>query len=216
MLRLPSMVLAAALATATPSFSCDLALALAIDDSHSIDNQEAALIRESTTKALKDPVLGRTLVRGQVYIQAFLFGLNQEEITGWTLIETPDDLRRFADSLPGSRIKGGTGKTTSIGNAMAYGLRQFQERHCDRNVLDILTDGLNNDGRTPAEVRNEFGEEHQVNVLFIGNNPRIVSILDQDVRLGFGSFLIQIETAADVERAMARKLLMEISMNIPR
>lgn len=84
---------------------------------------------------------------------------------------------------------------------------------CLRQVVDVSGDGVNNEGFPPASAYRAFDYARiTVNGLVVrGADPDPVPYYTREVIRGSGAFVEVAETYADYERAMARKLLREIS-----
>lgn len=194
---------------------CDLALVLAMDASVSIKDDQHRLIRDGTASALRHPAIASAFAAGNVMLQVTEYADRVAILVDWTPIRTPADLEAVAATLE-QAAKSNVGTSTGMGSAMVHARQQFDIPNCTRNVLDVLSDGESNAGITPMLARGQFREGvDQINGLFVGKNPTWEQRLRDDVIFGPMAF---VETTADFEgigRAMYRKLLAEIAMNLP-
>ena len=60
--------IAACLCLAPPALACDLALALAVDVSGSVDSTEYRIQMDGLAAGLRDPIVSEALVRGQARV----------------------------------------------------------------------------------------------------------------------------------------------------
>lgn len=80
----------------------DVELVLAVDVSASIDRSEIDLQRAGYLTALTQPEVMDAMLSGPLGRIALTFvewSVKQRTIVGWTIIETPDDLRAFAAKI---------------------------------------------------------------------------------------------------------------------
>ncbi|MEX2617649.1 MAG: DUF1194 domain-containing protein [Alphaproteobacteria bacterium] len=223
-------VLAAAPAAAkTP---VDLLLALAVDVSRSVDEEEARLQRQGYIQAFRDPEVVaaiRTGMLGRIAVRYFEWGGegNIAEITGWTLVEDATGAAAFADSL--ARLPPRPMLWTSISGAIDYALPWLKENEFDatRKVLDISGDGPNNSGDlvVPARDRaiaagvtiNGLPIMDQGSGMYTAYNIRNLDLYYRDCVIGGpGAFLIVAEDFNDFARAVRRKLILEIANRAPQ
>jgi hypothetical protein len=215
----PSTLLAASLTAvglAAPAPACSLALLLALDVSASIDPREYALQQEGLAWALTDPqVVGAIVGAGGIWIAAYEWSgaRHQYEQIPWTWVDSAETvaaaagelrtMRRRADDFP-----------TSLGYALGYGLITLASapETCDRAVIDISSDGDNNDGFPPKSAYAAHDLTGiTVNALVIeGTEDDLPRYYREQVIRGDGAFVEVAGSYEDYGEAMRRKLLREI------
>jgi len=210
----------------------DLALALAIDISGSIDPEEAHLQRQGYVMAFRDPVIVRAILggaNGRIAVAYFEWSDSwmQKLLIDWTLLDSEASIAAFADRLANAPIS--IARRTSISGAIRYAIPLFGRSpyEAERKVLDISGDGSNNDGGLVTDMRYEALKERIViNGLPIMNdrpNPfGFPSEADLDkyylhcVTGGPRSFVEVARNFEDFPRAVRKKLLQEVADVGPR
>jgi len=205
----------------------DLALAMAIDISGSIDPDEAHLQREGYVQAFRDPVIVKAILGGSngriaVAYYEWSDAWVQRILIDWTLLDSEAAIEAFASRLAAAPIS--IARRTSISGAIRYAIPLFGRSPYDaeRKVLDISGDGSNNDGALVTDMRFEALKERIViNGLPIMNdrpNPfGFPSEADLDkyylacVTGGPRSFVEVARNFEDFPRAVRKKLLQEVA-----
>ncbi len=215
---LSAALLLGAPAAAQAQAQCRLALVLALDVSASVDAQEYDLQRLGLAAALDAPDVREAILRGQggaVALSVFEWSgrFQQQMHLDWTFLTTQGDIDRAVVTL-GNVTRSYEGFPTSVGQALGYAaslLRRGPE--CDRKVIDISGDGINNYGYGPRAAYRHFPlRDVKVNGLVIlGDDPEVEAFYRREVMRGPGAF---VERAAGFEgfrAAMTRKLFREIN-----
>jgi len=210
----------------------DLALAMAIDISGSIDPDEAHLQREGYVLAFRDPVIVKAILGGSTGRIAVAYyewsdAWVQRILIDWTLLDSEQSIAAFANRLAAAPIS--IARRTSISGAIRYAIPLFGRSpyEAERKVLDISGDGSNNDGALVTDMRHEALKERIViNGLPIMNdrpNPfGFPSEEDLDkyylacVTGGPHSFVEVARNFDDFPRAVRKKLLQEVADIGPR
>ncbi|MEA2802679.1 MAG: hypothetical protein QOE49_2774, partial [Rhodospirillaceae bacterium] len=129
----------------------DLALAMAIDISGSIDPDEAHLQREGYVQAFRDPVIVKAILggaNGRIAVAYYEWSdaWVQRILIDWTLLDSEAAIEAFASRLAAAPIS--IARRTSISGAIRYAIPLFGRSpyEAERKVLDISGDGSNNDG----------------------------------------------------------------------
>ena len=205
----------------------DLALALAIDISGSIDPDEARLQREGYVQAFRDPVIVKAILggsRGRIAVAYYEWSDSyiQRLLVDWTVLDSEAAIRAFTERLSEAPIS--ISRRTSISGAIRYAIPLFARGpfEAERKVLDISGDGSNNDGGLVTDQRHEALKERIViNGLPIMNdrpNPfgfPAESDLDRYylacVTGGPRSFVEVANSFEDFPRAVRKKLLQEVA-----
>jgi Protein of unknown function (DUF1194) len=195
----------------------DLALAIAIDVSYSVDATEHRLQMKGFAEALMTAEVLDAIKAGEkqkiaLVVYQWADVDNQRVVIPWTVIDGADAAGKVAKVLArGPRVaaEGGTG----ISGALLYGSALFsQAPSTNRRVIDLSTDGRNNMGR-PTKVVRDFvvSQDITVNGLAISNEWKNLSkYLETNVIGGPASFVEEAYTYDDFGAAMQRKLLKEI------
>ena len=210
----------------------DIALAMAIDISGSIDPDEARLQRQGYVEAFRDPVIVKAILggsHGRIAVAYFEWSdaWVQKLLIDWTLLDSEASIAAFATRLASAPIS--IARRTSISGAIRYAIPLFDRLPFDpeRKVLDISGDGSNNDGGLVTDLRHDALKERIViNGLPIMNdrpNPfGFPSETDLDryylhcVTGGPRSFVEVATSFEDFPRAVRKKLLQEVADIGPR
>jgi hypothetical protein len=210
----------------------DLALAMAIDISGSIDPDEAHLQREGYVLAFRDPVIVKAILGGSngriaVAYYEWSDAWVQRILIDWTLLDSEASIAAFASRLAAAPIS--IARRTSISGAIRYAIPLFGRSpyEAERKVLDISGDGSNNDGAPVTDMRHEALKERIViNGLPIMNDrPNPFGFPSEDdldkyylacVTGGPRSFVEVARNFEDFPRAVRKKLLQEVADIGPR
>ncbi|MBL8674593.1 MAG: DUF1194 domain-containing protein, partial [Rhodospirillales bacterium] len=129
----------------------DLALALAVDISGSIDPDEAVLQRQGYIRAFADPAVRRAILggyNGRIAVAFFEWSdaYRQRTLVDWTLLDSERAIDGFIARLEREPIT--IWMRTSISGAIRHAIPLFERNpwRAERRVLDISGDGANNDG----------------------------------------------------------------------
>jgi hypothetical protein len=209
--------------------ACRLALALGLDVSASVDPQEYALQMTGMAGALLAPEVQAVILSdtgSPVIVSVYVWSGpgDQVMVVDWTALTDATVLRQVAAAIAAYPRRVTFDGRTAIGSAMTYGafLMDLAPR-CDRQVIDLAADGMNNAGESPRGVRDGGSLDRvTVNALAIGASHaldleiRTPEILEQyltaQVIRGPGAFVEVARDHRDFERAMTRKLIREIDV----
>ncbi len=209
----------------------DLELILAIDVSASVDLDEAKLQRRGYVAALANPRLVRAVEaghHGRVAIAYFEWSGTEYTriIAEWTVVSDTESALDLSLQLANAPVA--TAHRTSISNAIAFALAMFDSNAYEgsRRVLDISGDGANNVGPPVNEAR-DFAVTAgiTINGLPVMNRaftrfggPTVADLdlyYENCVIGGPGAFIIVADDFQDIERAIRRKLILEIAGRAP-
>ena len=227
MLRL-ALVLAASLAalTARAETEVDVQLVLAVDVSRSMSPAELEIQRRGYAEALTsvevlgaigEGFLGRIAL---TYVEWAGSG-SVRTIVDWTLIETREDARAFAEQL--TAVFRPSMRRTSISGAILHSARLFDDNGFAswRRVIDISGDGPNNHGLPVVEARDRaLGEGIVINGLPLMTRDGFGGMWHIDdldlyylncVIGGPGAFVIPVHDWSQFAAAVRRKLVLEIA-----
>ncbi len=209
----------------------DLELALAVDVSGSIDDEEAQLQRDGYVAAFRDPEVIRAIEQGMLGGIAVAYyewaGYGQiRVIVGWTLIEDEKSAHAFAARL--SLEPPRTVRRTSISSAIDFALPFFERNDFDgaRHVVDVSGDGANNSGDLVTDARDRaIAAGVTINGLPIMNGrigpfgwppiPDLDLYYEHCVIGGPGAFLVVANGFGEFAEAVRRKLILEIAGEVP-
>ena len=205
-------------ASAQDRWAVDLELALLVDVSSSVDDEEFRLQTDGLAAAFRDPMvraaLARVARRGvAVAIIQWASHANQRTAVDWTLLRGPADIERLAARIETMARLDNRGHT-AIGSAIDYALGELEANRFTgtRRVIDVSGDGRANDG-TPLRAAKERALDRGVTI----NGLAILKelpFLDRYFRKyligGAGSFVMVAQDYVDFTVAMSRKLLREI------
>lgn len=205
----------------------DLELALAVDVSGSVDDEEAMLQRNGYIAAFRHPSIIDAISHGALgriavsYYEWAGFG-HMKYIAGWTLIKDTASAEAFAAKLGAEPPQ--TARRTAIAAAITEGTASFDNNGftARRLVIDISGDGTNNWGEQVTVARDRaVGKGITINGLPIVNDRLSPSGRKQESRLdlyyrdcvigGPGAFYVVARDFKDFPRAVLRKLMLEIA-----
>ncbi len=198
---------------AAPAAGCELALLLAVDVSGSVDAREFSVQMEGLADGLRDGVVTEALVRGEsaVALMQWTGSSRQVQSIAWTRIGTPEDVEALAARV--ARVpRVWTEFATAIGQAMTFGTGVFDRAPaCRRRVMDISSDGRNNEGTEPAEVKGAMSSlAIIVNALVIrGTDGDLPDYFARNVMTGPNAFVVTAESYDEYAERMRRKLRRE-------
>jgi hypothetical protein len=211
--------------------SVDLELALAIDVSGSVDDEEAMLQRNGYIAAFRHPSIIDAIrhgATGQIAVSYYEwagFG-HMKYIAGWTLIKDKASAEAFAAKLGAEPPQ--TARRTAIAAAITEGAASFDTNGftARRRVIDISGDGTNNWGEQVTVARDRaVANGVTINGLPIVNDRLSPSGRKQEQQLdlyyrdcvigGPGAFYVVARDFKDFPRAVLRKLMLEIAEITP-
>lgn len=210
--------MAAVALVADPALAnCRLALALGLDISSSVDQDEDKLQRLGLANALVSPEVMAAILStpGQsVALAVFEWsGRYQQDLTlDWRLLTSQADVLAAAETIRTSRRRYAE-FPTALGFALGYAAGVLaQAPPCLFQTLDISGDGVNNDGFRPELAYRNFPlDEVTVNGLAIGGQEDdLQGYYRRELIKGPGAFVEVAQSFSDYERAMQRKLVREL------
>lgn len=225
-MRLMILVLAL-LAGAAQAQDTDLELVLLADASGSIDQAEIDFQRQGYAEAITDPEVLAAIANtayGSIVVTYVEWAANQAVVADWTLIDGPEAAAGFAAELRG-KPRQAYGRN-AIGAALLEGLRLMDTNAYDgwRRVIDFSGDSANNwSGPTIAEARaTVVAAGVTINALPIlrPDDPGraqggLEALYEERIIGGRGAFVVTAEDRASFAEAVKRKLILEISGQMP-
>ncbi len=223
-------VLSTGFAQRAVALDVDVQLILAVDVSRSIDEEEAKLQRQGYIDAFIDKHVIEAMLGGEkhrivvAYVE-WAGSAYQQTIIDWTLIDSPQAARAFADKL--SESPRSSEMWTSISSGILYCANKFENNgfEAKRKVIDVSGDGRNNAGPDMATAREAvLSKGISINGLpVINDRPNFGRPPEKDLDIyyeqnvigGPGAFLIVAKNFSDFTRAVRAKLIREISERLP-
>lgn len=202
--------------TAGAASGCDLALALAVDVSGSVDGEEYRLQMDGLATAFRDPLISEALVRGQAQLMLVQWtGSTRHQVSiPWTMIDSFDALDDFADRVAADPRRW-RNFSTAIGEALRFTLDQFPPAaDCKRRLIDLSGDGFSNEGAAPRDVHAALQAAGVVvNAIAIeASEPDLTAYFFENVITGDGAFVVSAATFRDYPEKIRKKLLREITL----
>jgi hypothetical protein len=197
----------------------DLQLVLAVDVSGSMDLRERRFQRQGYVEAFAHPEVLEAIrsgPRGRIAVTYVEWAsqTRQVVVVPWRVIGDEEEVLDFADDL--ARAPVNSGVRTSISGAMLFAANAFRSSGVvsERRVVDISSDGVNNEGLPVSTIRDLLvGQGITINglpILITGAQG-----LDEYYRVavigGPGAFVIPVTVHADIIRAIRRKLVVEMA-----
>ena len=198
-----------------PARGCDLALALAVDVSGSVDSDEFRLQMDGLAAALRDPLVSEALVRAQAQIMLVQWtGATRHQVTiPWTPVTDFTGLAALADKVAADQ-RIWRNYSTAIGEALAHTLDQFAPvAHCQRRLIDLSGDGMSNEGQDPAAIHARIRAAGVVvNAIAIEESePDLTAYFFENVIVGEGAFVVSASSFEDYPAKIRKKLLREVT-----
>ena len=205
----------------------DLELALGVDVSGSVDDDEAALQRQGYIRAFRHPQVIRAILSGYHrkiavgYFEWAGYGHNKV-VVDWMVIDSPQAALVFAGEL--MKIPPETASRTSLSGAINFAASWFDKNKYigRRKVIDLSGDGPNNWGELVTKARDKaIAQKITINGLPIINlrpspygTPQLQTLdlyFRHCVIGGRSAFIEVAKDFKDFGRAIRRKLIFEIS-----
>jgi hypothetical protein len=205
----------------------DLELALAVDVSRSVDDEEAALQRSGYIKAFRHPSILDAITHGpfgRIAVTYFEWAgyARIRPVVPWMVIKDRASAEAFVRLLETDEPE--QGRRTSISGAIDFAAAAFENNGftARRRVIDISGDGANNSGAIVTVARDRAIKDGiTINGLPIVNGRSTLSGWAQVENLdlfyrdcvigGPGAFYVMAKDFADFPRAVLRKLMLEIA-----
>jgi hypothetical protein len=137
--------------------ACRIALVLGLDVSASVDAEEYRLQAEGTAAALLSPQVQPLILDGEpVALAVFTWSgpVDQTLVADWVMVDSRATLEALAVRIAGFPRPDAVSQRTATGSAMLFARSLLdQAPPCERQVMDLSTDGTFNAGPAPEVVR---------------------------------------------------------------
>ena len=142
---------------AMPARACDVALALTVDVSGSIDPGEYRLQMDGLAEALADPTVAEALVLAKAHVALFQWsGASRQDLTiNWVAVQSFEDVDTLAAKVRAAK-RPWRHFSTAIGEILRVAGNALESVPCKRRVIDVSGDGKSNEGPVPSEVRDRL------------------------------------------------------------
>jgi Ca-activated chloride channel family protein len=214
---LRSVVFGAALASGGPAHACELALALAVDVSGSVDPREYRIQMQGLAEALRDGVVSEALVRGEAQVMLMQWSGNSRQRISipWLQVRNFDDVEALALRIE-STGRAWRNFSTAIGEALSMADEALSDVSCKRLVIDVSGDGRSNEGREPKSVHARLAERGAVvNALVIENEgDDLTGYFWENVIMGEGAFVVTANGFEEYPERIRRKLIRETTLQL--
>jgi hypothetical protein len=206
-------------ATGQAGTDVDLTLVLAVDCSYSVDDGEFALQMQGLARAFVSHEIAAAIAsgpKGRIAVSLVQWsGFNEQRIVvPWMVVANDGSAERLALAIHTAPRLIGPG-STSIGSALDYATRLVLAAPIrgDRAIVDISSDGTNNNGPPPDPLRDRAVLSGvTVNGLVIMSEVFYLDLYFKNhVVGGPDHFVEKADTYADYGEAILRKLVKEIS-----
>lgn len=211
-----------ALAESTP-IEVDMQLVLAVDISFSISRDEQDIQRRGYVAAFQNPEVIAAITsgyRGRIAVTYMEWAGEdiQFQVVPWTLIYDPQSAVSFSQKL--SRMQVNRRGRTSISKALETSIKLLRQSpfQANRHVVDISSDGFNNNGPRVDRIRDKLvynGVTINGLPLMAGNgagSKASLALYFQDCVIGgFGAFMEPMLNWDEFGPTLNRKLVLEIS-----
>jgi Protein of unknown function (DUF1194). len=208
----------------------DVALVLAVDVSRSMSMEELGIQRDGYASAISHPDVVSAIrqgAHGRIAVAMFEWAadFSQDDIFGWTIIESQADADRLAQII--REKESARQSRTSISGAIRRGVELLAQspHRAYREVIDISGDGPNNQGQPVLEARRTALDKgiviNGLPLMTQGGAGSAFNIAGLDAYYadcvigGPGAFIVPVNAWEQFAQAVRRKLVMEIGTREP-
>jgi hypothetical protein len=197
----------------------DLELALLVDVSSSVNDEEFRLQAGGLAAAFQSPAVLEAIRRAgpngiAVGVVQWADRSLQQVSVDWTYLRNEADALGLAARIA-AMPRLGDGGHTALGDALGFGLRELASNRFAglRRVIDLSSDGRNNDGGPLRPARQEAIDQGvTINGLAILNElPLLEQYFRKYLISGEGAFVMVAQDYTDFAQAIIHKLVREIS-----
>lgn len=197
--------------------ACELELVIAMDVSRSVDAYEFDLMRFGTADAFRDPEvvdLIRFMKGGmRITLTQWSGPKQQKQMIPWTYLYSSKDISSIAEAIERMERAYRFDLTAPAeGILHAHSLFSKPPSACNRQVIDVSGDGIQNQGAPVRDVTQRLGRQGiTINGLVIrADRPDPLDFYQQNIVSGPISFVEIADNYDAYPRAILRKLIREI------
>jgi len=195
--------------------ACEIALALAVDVSGSVGQDEYELQMTGLADALRDPTIADALVskKANVILVQWTGASRQTISVPWSAMNSLEDVERFSSEVKNTQRRW-RNFSTAIGDALIFITEQYEKvPQCKRKVIDVSGDGSSNEGVGPSFLRRSLEEQgFTINGLAIeGSEKNVTGYYRDFVIAGEGAFVMTANNFDDYRIRIRQKLFREIT-----
>lgn len=204
--------------------ACEVALALTVDISGSVDREEYALQMNGLAGALRDTTVADALVERKAALMLVQWtGTSRQFVSiDWQRMQTLEDVEAIAKRVE-ETPREWRNFSTAIGDALTFTSAKFSAvKDCKRKVIDVSGDGYSNEGVEPLAIRHHLERDgFTVNGLAIeGSSDNLTAYYRDQVIVGSGAFVMTANTFDEYPRRIKQKLFKEVTnqlagLNLP-
>lgn len=214
-LRYVRSVLIAATLTAPSANACEVALALTVDISGSVDREEFRLQMDGLAGALRDPTVAEALVSKKASVMLVQWtGTSRQQLSiNWRSMANYEAVEAMAKAVE-TTPRAWRNFSTAIGDALTFTSAFFDKvPDCKRKVIDVSGDGYSNEGATPLQIRRNLQQDgFTINGLAIeGSAEDLTGYYRDNVIAGNGSFVMTANTFEEYPIRIKQKLFREVT-----
>jgi Ca-activated chloride channel family protein len=198
--------------------ACEIALALAIDVSGSVDADEYYLQMQGLADALRDSTIVDALVKAQAKVTLIQWTGDSRQIVSvpWTETTNIADVEGLAVAVE-TAPRRWRHFSTAIGAALDFTVAEFNGiTDCARHVIDVSGDGPSNEGVEPEQMRSQIWRAGiTVNGLAIEtNDDDLTTYYWENVVVGEQAFVMTANGFEDYPKRIKLKLLREVTQQV--
>ena len=219
-MRLRALIPGLAAILPSGASACQLALALAVDVSGSVDPSEFRIQMDGLAAALRDGIVAEALIEQQAHVTLIQWtgASRQRQTIEWRAMTSYADVLALAEAVENDpRIW--RNYSTAIGEAVQVSRESFdQVPQCTRRVIDVSGDGQSNEGIDPSTQRKALSQANiTVNALAIETGSEdLTAYFYENLIWGDGAFVFTADGFEDYPRQIKRKLQRETTRQVSR
>jgi len=198
--------------------ACDLALALAVDISGSVDPKEYHIQMQGLADAVRDSIVSEALVKAEAAVMLVQWTGSSRQFVSipWTRIRSFEDAEALARKIETAPRKW-RNFSTAVGEALTFTLDQWSNAPvCKRKVIDVSGDGRSNEGIEPRTVQAALKlADVTVNALAIEESSAdLTAYFYENVIRGEGAFVVTANHFSDYPDRIRMKLIRETTAQL--
>ncbi|GAA6621318.1 DUF1194 domain-containing protein [Scytonema sp. NUACC26] len=213
-------------ASAATLTAVDTELSLLVDVSGSIDDREFDLQKKGYANTFLNPNLFNDFISkgplGKIAVNVIYWSnaLQQQEVVGWTLIDSVAASQQFANAINATTRE--FFGVTAPGSAIAFATPKFFNNDFEgtRQVIDVSGDGEENDGTDTETARNMALARgiDAINGIIVSSDPVVKNFYLKEILGGVNgdgspAFLVEAATFDEFNSAIDKKIKAEIKVN---